>query len=110
MTSPVPPSVPPDTVTANPAGKVSGVALLKLSVPPLMINPPVVLVALKPSLMVRVPPVIAIAPSPIAQVPVSVPKPLAMDSVVNAAVVMVPLLLKLPPPEMLVLLITLKAP
>ena len=106
-TSPVPPSVPPDTFTVNPTG--SAVAVLKLSVPPPMVNAPVVLVTLKPVLMLRTPPVSAIVPSPMVQVPDSVPTLLPRDNVVAEAMVIVPLLLKLPPPEVLVSLLTLKA-
>ena len=109
VTSPVPLNVPPDTFTVNPTG--SAVAVLKLSVPPLMVNAPVVLLTLKPVLMLRTPLASVIVPSPMAQMPDSVPRPLPRDNVVAAAIVIVPLLLKLPPPpEVLVLLVTLKAP
>ena len=107
VTLPVPPNVPPDRFTVK--SVVNGVATLKLSVPPLMVNTPVgpLVTANKPERL-RTPPVTSIVPSPIAQVPVSVPALLPKDKVVADATLMVPLLLKLPPPEVLVSLFTLK--
>ena len=50
-----------------------------------MSSEPVVLVTLKPSLIVRVPPVMATMPSSTDQLPVSMPEPVAMDNVLNEA-------------------------
>ena len=98
--SPAPVSVPEETFSTTPAGRVSGVVVAKSSVPPLTVILPVVPVAAKPSLMLCVPWAIAILPPPSVQLPVSDPLVALNVSVFVPVTASVPLLLKPPLPPM----------
>ena len=108
--SPVPVSVPEDTFSATPVGRVSGVVVAMSSVPPAISILVAVPVTEKPSLMVRVPPLIATEPLPSAQFPVSTP--LAVDKVntLVPATISALLLSKLPLPLIVCEALTLYVP